>query len=187
MATFHAEPAGTPQNDRSTDDTFVRLLMQHHRLLFVYLRTVLNSTTDAEEVLQETYVVLWRKRHKFLPNSSFVNWAVTIAQYEARNFRRRHKHVPQMLSDKLLVQLASSIVADQDLIDARRTALIQCLDTLNDRDRGLVSAVYSINSTKVDVEQRTGMSPSALRKALLRARQRLLRCIQLRMRREGFA
>jgi RNA polymerase sigma-70 factor (ECF subfamily) len=187
MVASQPSPSDCPQQDRTDEDEYVRLIVKHQGLLFAYLRTILESPADAEDVLQETCVVLWRKRHQFVVGTSFVNWATTIAQYTVRRYRRTRK--PQLLNDELLDQIsaemAAELIADNDLIDARHRALMRCMDALSERDRNLINAIYRSKASKKVVSDRLGMSVNGLYKALNRIRQRLQKCIEYRLVAEG--
>lgn len=64
---------------------------QHHVLGFVQM--LLPSVHDAEEVLQETSIVLWNKWDQYDPERDFVKWACGIARYEVfRYLRKRNSH-----------------------------------------------------------------------------------------------
>jgi RNA polymerase sigma-70 factor, ECF subfamily len=187
MLPSQADSTNHSQGSCLPDDEFVHLFVQHQRALFLYARTLLGDVAATEEVMQETSMVLWHKRHQFVPGSSFVNWAMTVAQFQVLKYRQRHKHTPRAIDEELLGQLATDMVAYYDLFDARQRALGQCLDALNSHDRNLVNAAYSVDATKKDVSRLVGMTPNGLYKALNRIRQRLHRCIQHRLTAEGLA
>ena len=187
MAVPSTDSTDHPSGNRLVDDEFVRLFMQHQRALFVYLRTIVRDRTDAEEVMQETSMVLWYKRHQFVPGTSFIKWALTVAHYEILKFRRIHRRGPQVIDDQLLERLATEMVTYYDLFEARRRALKQCLDKLDKHDRNLVNVVYSVSATKKEASHLLGMTPGGLYKALVRVRQKLHRCIQRRLMSEGLS
>ena len=54
-------------------DEFVRLLAQNQRRLFLYVRTLVPNHADAEEVLQNTNLVLWREFGTFEPGMMAVS------------------------------------------------------------------------------------------------------------------
>jgi RNA polymerase sigma-70 factor, ECF subfamily len=187
MKTSQQDSTDNRQAGHLADDEFVRLFVQHQRALMVYLRTLLSEPADAEEVMQETSMVLWHKRQQFVPGTNFAGWAMQVAHYEVHKFRRRQKHVPQAIDEELLSQLATEMIAYWDLFEARHRALGQCLDALNQHDRNLVHVAYSVNTTKKDASRLLGMTPNGLYRALDRVRRRLHRCIQLRLTTEGHA
>jgi RNA polymerase sigma-70 factor, ECF subfamily len=170
----------------STDEEFMQLLLQYHRRIFGYLRTLVDNNSDAEDILQNTCVALWRKRHQFRIGTSFINWAITFAQLEVRHFRRDSKRVSHVLTDELLERVAIEAASEVGSIDARFQALDQCVEKLSLRDRWLVDTIYGHSApTKKDVSQQLGVTPNALYKVLNRIRQRLLKCIEHRLTTEG--
>ena len=185
MFTSQADSPNFPSDKRASEEEFVRLFVQYQRVLFVYLRTALGNPADAEEVMQETSIILWHDRQQFVVGTSFVNWAMTIAQNQVHKFRRSRKHIPHPLAADLLDQIAAQTVARHDLSEARHQALEQCLQTLSERERHLISAAYSVQATKKMVSQDIGVTPSVFYKALNRIRQRLLKCINYRLLAEG--
>jgi RNA polymerase sigma-70 factor (ECF subfamily) len=181
VACAHTNFTDRPSGDSPDDDEFVRLFVQYQRVLFAYLRTALGSPADAEEVLQETSVILWRERRQFVAGTNFVNWATTVAQNQVRKFRRTRKHVPHQISDELLDQMAGQIVSQTEWIAARHAALEQCLETLAEHERRLIGAGYGAKINKKATAEHLGMTPNRFYKALNRIRQRLLKCIERRL------
>jgi RNA polymerase sigma-70 factor (ECF subfamily) len=51
--------------------------------------TLVFSHQDAEEVFQNTSVVLWNKFGEFQPGSNFFAWASQVAYYEVLNYMRQ--------------------------------------------------------------------------------------------------
>ncbi len=56
--------------------------------VYTYTRTLLPNAENARDVLQETNIVLWRKRNEFKPGTDFVAWACKVAYYQALSFLR---------------------------------------------------------------------------------------------------
>lgn len=75
---------------------FLRLFAEQEPALRAFVRSVLFSTEDAAEVLQEVSIVLWRKFAEFDASRDFRKWAFGVARYQALAFRRdqaRDRHV----------------------------------------------------------------------------------------------
>jgi RNA polymerase sigma-70 factor, ECF subfamily len=185
MVASQAGSTDRPHDSPSADEEVMRLFMQHQPMLFVFLQTLLNDYADAEEVLQETSIVIWRKRQQFVPGTSFANWAMTVAQLEARKFLRTRKQLPRAFNDELVDQLAAEMVAEHDLIESRHRALRYCLENLKDNERHLVDVAYGVDLTMKVISEQLGMIPSRFYKTLNRIRQRLQKCIQYRLAAEG--
>jgi RNA polymerase sigma-70 factor (ECF subfamily) len=170
----------TDFTDRSTsqDEEFARLFARYHRVLFGYLMTSLGSPGDAEDVLQETCVILWREQDKFVPGTSFVNWAITIAQNQVRKFRRERQRQPLLPSDDLLDRIAEEGLSTTELQESRRSALNHCIERLTRSDRELVKGAYAGNGTIKALSEELGRPVNTVYKALNRIRLQLLTCIE---------
>ena len=65
---------------------------RHSRLIYGALLRLLNDTDDAEDILQEVFVQVWRKASTYKPElGSPKNWLVRIAQNRGINLIRAHK------------------------------------------------------------------------------------------------
>jgi RNA polymerase sigma-70 factor (ECF subfamily) len=159
-------------------ERFARLLATCQRRVFLYALGLVHHATDAEEILQETNLVLWRKFDQYQPGTDFGQWACRIAYYEVLKFRQRHAHKRRVFSSNLIESLAAEAEAAPDLMDARREALVQCLGKLREKDRQLVMRRYQPNATTRIVAEALGRSVQGTRRALHRIRMALLACIE---------
>ena len=67
----------------------MRLMTQHQRRIFGYIYTLVPDRHDAEDILQETSVVVCEKFEQFQPGTDFVAWACQIAYWEVRRARQK--------------------------------------------------------------------------------------------------
>ena len=65
---------------------FVELLTQHQRKLYGYIYTLVPNATDSDDLLQETNLVLWKKRSEYKLGTNFMAWACRIAFFNVQNF-----------------------------------------------------------------------------------------------------
>ena len=73
--------------DENRYDEFAALLQQTTRQLLTYLNAVLFRWDDAEDVFQETCLVLWEKFSEFQPGTNFLAWALCVARNKAMSFQ----------------------------------------------------------------------------------------------------
>ena len=83
------------------EEAFIRLMSSCQKRLFLYLRGLLSSRDLAEETLQDTNVILWRKRAAYEPGTNFVAWACQIAFFEACRARRDKRSQPAGLQRRI--------------------------------------------------------------------------------------
>ena len=70
-------------------EVFVQLLLEHEPQVRAFLRGLLPTWSDVDDVLQEAGLVAWRKFAQFEQGTAFGGWFLTIARYEALAHRRR--------------------------------------------------------------------------------------------------
>jgi RNA polymerase sigma-70 factor (ECF subfamily) len=175
-------PVEAPKVER-----FAQLLATCQRRVFLYVLGLVHRAADAEEVLQETNLVLWRKFDQYQPGTRFDLWACRIAYYEVLKFREKKAHGEKLFSNEFVEVLAKEAEQTFDLLQSRREALQGCLQKLSENDRRLVMHRYEENATTCSVAQALGRSVQGTRKALHRIRLALLACIERTLAAEGRA
>ena len=96
----------TTSNDDERYEVFVRLLVEHEPRVRSFLRGLLPTWHDVEEVAQEASLIAWRKFDKFEQGTSFGGWLLTIARFEALKHRRRVARSPLVFADDVWELLA---------------------------------------------------------------------------------
>jgi len=170
------EPRGPAANDKV--ERFAQLLATCQRGVFVHLVSLLHNAADAEEVLQETNLVLWRKFDQYQPGTSFDHWACRIAYFEALKFREKKARGEPLFDSHSVELLAEESEKSVDLLEARHRALQGCLAKLTEQDRQLVLRRYEQQASTQSVAEALGRSVQGTRRALHRIRMALLACIE---------
>ncbi len=160
------------------EEDFSRQFAEHQRLLFGYLVTLLGDPSAAEDVFQETCVVLLRERENYQPGSKFVGWATTIAYNQVRRYRRERTQRRRMIGGDLLALIADEASTRSDENVLRREALTDCLSKLKDEDRRLVRTAYGESTSLKSAAEKLSRPVNTVYKSLNRIRGKLYDCIQ---------
>jgi RNA polymerase sigma-70 factor, ECF subfamily len=166
-------------------ERFAGLLATCQRPVFVYAMSLLHHAADAEEVLQETNLVLWAKFDEFQAGASFVRWACGIAHLEVLKLRAKQAREKRLFSDQFVATLAADCQQSVDSWEARRQALNSCLGKLRPTDRELILQRYQPKATTRIVARALGRSVQGTRKSLHRIRAALLACVRRSLMSEG--
>jgi RNA polymerase sigma-70 factor, ECF subfamily len=161
---------------------FTEQLQACHRQLFAYIFALLRNMDEAQDVFQETAMLLWEKFDEFTPGTNFCAWACTIAQYKVRNFvkaRRRNVTFLSGLFAEKLAAIQASVSPEQ--IDARRAALGLCVEKLTSQQRELLGRRYGANVRVSELADELGRPPRSVHNSLRRIREVLLDCIDRTM------
>ncbi len=172
-------------NQAQQTEEFLSLYNRRQRQIYAYIRVLLPNRDDAEEVFQETCIAFWRAFEDFEPGTDFTAWARQVARNRVLAFckqRRRDRHV---FHDEVVQTIADDVPVQPELLDARRTALAQCLKKLRPRDRQLIEQRYQQKTTTVELAERVGRPLNTVYKALGRIRRTLLVCIERTIATEG--
>lgn len=162
-------------------DEYVRLLSQHQRRLAMYICTLVPTWNDAEEIIQETSLVLWREFDRFEPGTNFLAWACRIAFHQVLAWRKKRTRDRLEFSPEFLERVAEEAIQSQDWLEERREALSACLERLPDAQRELLRLRYSEDCTVETLADRLQRTSTALYRALSRIRQTLTECVQRRL------
>ena len=163
----------------SCDDMgfFVKGLTDCQRSLYAYIFQLLPNSADADDVLQATNQVLWRKRREYTPGSNFGAWAARIAYYEVLTFRKKRSRDKLLFDDKLIEQIAEDSVEDWDRLEPAVKALRNCVDALKTCDRELLDMQYVDGMKPKQIGKLLDRSAGAIAQAMHRIRVILMRCV----------
>lgn len=177
------KPPNTLHNSIGDDryQAFVRLLTQNERRVYAYIAGQVTDWNDADDILQETNVRLWEQFDRFTPGTDFAAWACTVARYQILTYRKTKQRSKLIFSDAFIEAMQSRAPERTDLMDARRSALKNCISKLSENARHLLRAAYEPRMKIQDVAKRIGRSPEATSKALQRMRHTLHRCIEQKL------
>lgn len=167
-------------------EEFARLFSGHARCIYGFVMTLVFNHHDAEEVFQNTSVVLWNKFGEFTPGSNFFAWASRIAYFEVLSLmkQRRRSHT---FSDEALELLANEATAVSEQSSDRYEALEECLGHLTAPDRALLQERYHCQRPPKQIAAMQARSIHSVYRALSRIHNLLLNCVRRNLTREDLA
>jgi RNA polymerase sigma-70 factor, ECF subfamily len=167
--------------DQTLPEPFVRVLLTNQGNIHAYIASLLGNLEQAEEVLQETNVVLCREADQFPTITDFTAWACRIAYFQVLKYRKNRQRDRHRFDDELLGLVAEEAVPHARELGKRRRALDECLGSLSDLQRNLIARRYGSDGSVQTVAQEYGRSPGAISQSLYRIRAALLKCIERRI------
>jgi RNA polymerase sigma-70 factor, ECF subfamily len=162
----------------SADRDFGRLLMEHRTRIYGYIRSLVVHRADAEDLLQETASVLWRKFDDFRPGSNFLAWALQVARYEVLKFRQRQKRNVLRFSEEFIDAVAAETVKESTRLADLQELVDQCLDKLPPSDRDLIELRYRTDVPVKSLAEQLDRPLSTIYDALSRIRRALVECME---------
>lgn len=161
-------------------EAYAELVKAHQSRLRSVLSFYCRSSEEVEEFLQEAFVQAYANLRRYDRASPFFPWLKTIAlnalRMEVRRKETRRASPLEYLRRLQMEQVGTS--EQEDLSEARGTALRRCLEKLPKAQAELLAARYREGRSLQDLAGGLKISLSALKVRLLRLREALRDCIQ---------
>ena len=173
-------PAPTPDSLVPAPPTseFVRSFTQAQRPLYLFILAQTANPQTAEEILQETNLVIWSKSDQFATGTNFLAWARQIATYEILKSRQRRHRDRLAFSEEFLSAVAKESATRTIEQERRHEALQRCLEKLTGQDRELIKQRYQPGTSGKELAESLGRPANSVYQSLGRIRRWLLECIQ---------
>ena len=151
-----------------TEDAFAR----HRSLLFTVAYEMLGSASDAEDVVQETWL-RWVAVDPAAVRDERA-YLVRIVTRQALNrlrslARRREEYVGEWLPEPLMT--GPDVAADVELAESVSIAMLTVLETLGPAERAVFVLREVFDTPYDEIAEALGKSPSAIRQIAHRARE----------------
>jgi RNA polymerase sigma-70 factor (ECF subfamily) len=171
----------TPHDETENRKRLMALMTRHQRQIFSYIYALVPNRYDAEDLLQETSVVICEKFHEFEEGTDFVAWACQIAYWRIRYSRQKYARSKVVFDQQIVDAIAQTASEMAEELDERHVALGHCLQKLHSRDRELLLTRYEPGCGVEEAARRSGRTLQTAYKALARLRKLLLDCVTTKL------
>ncbi len=97
------------RNSQTKERGFRILLSQYKERTYWHIRRILLDHEDANDIVQDTFVKVWKNLDSFRGESSLFSWIYRIATNESLNFLRRMKNKSTVQIDKVEYLLVNKL------------------------------------------------------------------------------
>lgn len=163
---------------------FLRVFLANEREILRYVCAIVPSLTDAQEIVQQTAVVLWEKFGEYDHSRPFAPWACRFALNVARQWMDRRQRWKSLLDGGLAEDLVSRREQLRSTFDDRLDRLDDCLRKLPAGHRELVEQYYFFETDALSLAEQAKRTVDAVYKSLQRIRRRLRDCIERSLKQE---
>ena len=171
-----------PASKSASQQDFLRVFLANEREILRYVVAMVPNLGDAQEIVQQTAVVLWEKFDQYDAERPFAPWACRFALNVTRQWMARRQRWKALLDSGLAEELASRREQLRSEFDARLVHLDRCLQKLPEEQRSLVDGYYFRQLDVATVSDQAERTVDAVYKALQRIRRQLRECIERSLR-----
>jgi len=160
------------------DERFLHLLMTNQNRIYAFILALVHNCADADDIMQETTTLIWRKFDEFEPNTDFIAWALTIARYKTLQYLDKYRDDRVLFSARLLEMIQEQMPKKLEGMGERKKALKKCLAKLSEYDQRLVVMRYQNKLTIKKVAALIGVSVHIMYRTMARIHKSLRICIR---------
>lgn len=158
------EILGLMRNPKTLERGFRLLMETHQERLYWQVRRLLNDHDDANDVLQNALVKVFRNIGQFEGKSGLYTWLYRIVTNEAITFLNQRKRRSSTSIDDANINLANRLQADSFFDgDEAQIRLKQALETLPDRQKEVFNLRYYEEMGYEEMSQLLNTSVGALK------------------------
>lgn len=158
----------------------MQLMLGNQNRLFAFVLSLVGNREQANDVLQQTNLVLWEKLDDFEPGTNFMAWAFQIARFQVMAYRQKQGRDRHVFDDDAVSLVATAFEKRADAFDDRLHALADCIQQLPDDGRSLIKRRYGDGWSVKNLADELGQTANRLAVRLHRLRAALMACIQQR-------
>jgi RNA polymerase sigma-70 factor (ECF subfamily) len=152
---------------------FTELVTRYQSAVYNMASRMLGDPTDAEDAAQEVFVRAWNQLHTFQLDRRFSTWLLSIASHHCIDVLRRRKPTAPLDGVALYVQ-SDEPEPDEIVLRGEQREMVQSLiNALPEKYKAVTLLRYYSDMSYDEIAQATGLTESAVKTQLHRARRML--------------
>ena len=152
------------------------LYERHERALYHFIRVRIGDAFEASDVMQETFLEVWRASARFEGRSAVRTWIFGIARNKAVDRLRRGARTELREPDETVADDApDAATVIERASDAAR--LRACIDRLGAPQRAAIRLAFYEDLTYPEVAEAEGVPVGTIKTRIHHAKRLLMRCL----------
>jgi len=151
-------------NDQTFDQGFKQLVLKFQEPLYWHIRRMVHFHEDADDVIQNTFIKIFKGIKGFKGNSKLYTWLYRIASNESITFLNKKKKQRALDIDSHVFDLEQKLIADNYFdADGAQLSLIKAIELLPEKQQLVFRMRYYDNLKYKDISETLGTSVGALK------------------------
>jgi RNA polymerase sigma factor (sigma-70 family) len=152
------------QDEKTRNEAFNLLLKKYQQKLYWHIRRMVIDHDDADDVVQDTFIKIWKNLPGFRNDAQLYTWMYRIATNECITFLNKKKQKNNIPLDDVAYELADTL-ADSTYFngDQAQRKLQQAILTLPEKQRLVFNMKYYEDMKYEEMSEVLGTSVGALK------------------------
>ena len=152
----------------------VEIVESYYDELVLFLKRYLGNETDAEDIAEETLLVLVNRKPSFRGDSLFKTWLYTIARNTAIKYMYKNRRtIPVSPGDLVTFASEEEDILSRCVHDEETEALQTAMENLQEEYRLVLQLKYAEKMSVKEISAATGRTVHSINSLLKRARSTL--------------
>lgn len=158
------------QNARTKEKAFQQLITAYKERLYWHIRKLVVSHEDTDDVLQNTFIKIFRNIDNFKQESQLFSWMYRIATNESLSFLKKRAREKKLPIEEYQQQLTSNLTSDRLFSgDEIQIILQQAIKTLPTKQQLVFNMKYFDNLKYKQMSEILETSEGALKASYFHA------------------
>lgn len=149
-----------------TNGDFIHSVKRNNQRLFLIALSFTKSTHDAEDIIQNVFLKLWKYPKDFENEEHIDKWLTAVCVNESRNY------IKSFFRSHLSYE-ETEIVSPQIFDSSAQQDIFNCVMALPKKDRTVIHLFYYEDLSVKDIAELLNLKESAVKTRLSRARTKL--------------
>ena len=165
--------------ESNRNEQFLKLLRQNEKKIYGYILAALPNQAIAEDIMQETIVVMWRKFSKYKSGTKFSTWGIVIARFLILEYLKKKRQSIIQFSPEAIENI-KEVYEDSDNSGDRVEALRKCIEKMPEAEKKIIKLRYMSgdNPTIKQVAQKMGKPIQGMYKHMSKLHYILQECVE---------
>lgn len=168
----------------SDSKSFLSLLRRSQTQIHTYILCQIPNRNDAEDILQDTIVVMLDKFSEYKEGSSFLAWGIAIARYKIKSFKYKNRNSKMIFDDSIGNLLEQEASKNPDFFQDESRVLKGCVEKLDSKHKHYLLLRYEQDMTYREIGRQFNVSMQAVYKMMTRIQLSLLHCVRINLQKD---
>jgi len=164
---------------------FFHCMSQNQKQIHAYILMMVHDYHTAEDLMQETAIILWQKFDEYEPETSFTAWGMQVARNVAFNYRRKYGKRSQIFNDHMYQILEGYAQESARDLNATEESLHECIKKLKPMDQHLIKLRYEQRISVQNIAIQVKRSADSLYHSFSRIYAALKQCVSQQLEARG--